>query len=268
MGHTTATARRLRHRPNFWQPARSTLWLGARHLPSTRDRSTIHLHHWERDRMANSGSKHIDPGLQWAVAFTSSILTWFTAISFVRVLPAALQLLSMLFPVACFAYALYVLPQWQEVGKRKDLINSLKEREYAHRMMRQHHLNLATDDIEFDGTMRELQAMYEPEAKGISTPHAQLALPEQATQLLKLQQEVMQACGDMGWALIEYVSGKGAPHREKDGWISVEKIRSNWGKNFGLNTEQIKELLMVLVNIQAGEWRDSSLREWRLLITL
>lgn len=218
--------------------------------------------------MANSGLKHIDPGLQWAIAFTSGILTWFIAISFVRILPAALQLLSMLFPVACFAYALYVLPQWQETGKRKDLINSLKEREYAHRLMRQHHLNLATDDIEFDGTMRELQAMYEPGQHDGTTPHAQLALPDQATYLLKIQQEVMQASGDIGWSAIEYLSGNGSQYCDKDGWITVEKLRSNWGKKFGLNTETLKTLLSTLGGIQCGEWRDSQLKEWRLLLTL
>ena len=216
--------------------------------------------------MANSGLKEVDPGLQWAIAFTSGILTWFIAISFVRILPAALQLLSMLFPVACFAYALYVLPQWQETGKRKDLINSLKEREFAHRTMRQHHLNLATDDIEFDGTMRELQAMYKPENG--STPHAQLALPEKETYFLRLQQEVMQACGDIGWSLVEYVSGQGAQYCEKDGWISTEKLRANWGKKLSLNTEQLRTLLSALVTIQVGEWKDSSLLEWRLLLTL
>ncbi|PSB14401.1 hypothetical protein C7B65_26500 [Phormidesmis priestleyi ULC007] len=133
--------------------------------------------------------------------------------------------------------------------------------------MRQHHLNLATDDIEFDGTLRELQSMYEPEAEG-TTPHAQLALPGKAAYLLKVQQEAMQACGDIGWALIEYVSGQGAQHCEKDGWISSEKLRANWGKKFGLNTEHMKSLLSALVNIQVGEWRDSSLKEWRLILTL
>ncbi|MGV0028222.1 hypothetical protein [Phormidesmis priestleyi] len=218
--------------------------------------------------MANTGLKEVDPGLQWAIAFSLGILTWFVAISFVRVLPAALQLLSMLFPIACFAYALYVLPKWQETGKRKDLINSLKEREFAHRMMRQHHLNLTTDDLGFDGTLRELEAMYAVEEPQQNvTPHAQLSLPEQATYLLKIQQEVMQSCGDIGWALVEYVSGRGTQYCDQDGWISLEKLRSNWGRNLGLSTENLKQLLIALNNIQIGEWRDSSLREWRLLLT-
>lgn len=219
--------------------------------------------------MANTGLKEIDPGLQWAIAFSSGILTWFVAISFVRVLPAALQLLSMLFPIACFAYALYVLPQWQVTGKRKDLINSLTEREFAHHTMRQHHLNLATDDLGFDGTLRELEAMYDIEEPQQSvTPHAQMALPEQSTYLLKVQQEVMQACGDIGWALVEYMSSQGSQYSDKDGWISTEKLRANWGKKFGLNTEQLRTLLSALVNIQTGEWKNSSMLEWRLILTL
>ncbi len=220
--------------------------------------------------MANTGLKEVDPGLQWAIAFSLGILTWFVAISFVRVLPAALQLLSMLFPIACFAYALHVLPKWQETGKRKDLINSLKEREFAHRMMRQHHLNLTTDDLGFDGTLRELEAMYAVEEPQQNvTPHAQLSLPEQATYLLKVQQEVMQACCDIGWALVEYMSGQGSQYSDKkDGWISTEKLRANWGKKFGLNTEQLRTLLSALVTIQVGEWKNSSMVEWRLILTL
>lgn len=218
--------------------------------------------------MAAINLKRLPYGVQWMASIGIGILTWFGAISFVRALPPPLQLLSMLVPIASFSYGLYVLPKWQVEGKRADLIDSLKERELAHRMMRQHHLNLATDDIEFDGTMRELEAMYPVDPPDSMTPHAQLALPEQATYLLKIQQEVMQSAGDIGWSLIEYLSGQGLQYCEKDGWISVEKLRANWGKKFGLNTENLKTLLSTLGGIQAGEWRDSSLKEWRLLLTL
>jgi hypothetical protein len=223
--------------------------------------------------MVNTALKRLPYGIQWGIAIGVGIFTWFVAVSFVRLLPAPLQLVTMLVPIACFSYGLYVLPKWQDEGKRKDLINSLKEREYAHRMMQQHHLNLATDDLEFTGTMRELTAMYpvdlsDDQPQQGTTPHAQLAPPEQANYLLKVQQEVMQSCGDIGWALVEYMSGQGAQYSDKEGWISTEKLRSNWGKKFGLNTEQLRTLLSALVSIQVGEWKNSSMLEWRLLLTL
>lgn len=218
--------------------------------------------------------KRLPYGIQWAVSIGLGIVVWFCAVSFVRFLPAPLQLLSMLIPIACFSYGLYVLPKWQEEGKQQDLIKSLMERERAHRLMRQHHLNLASGDVEFDGAMRALREMYPEEIEVTqqeehgSTPHAQLAPPQQATYLLKVQQEVMQACGDIGWAAIEYVSGRGAQNCDKDGWISVDKLRDNWAKVYGLKVDDLRSLLSALTNIQVGEWRDSSLKEWRLLLTL
>ncbi|MCY7276158.1 MAG: hypothetical protein LH702_21085 [Phormidesmis sp. CAN_BIN44] len=224
--------------------------------------------------MAAINLKRLPYGTQWMASIGIGILTWFVAISFVRALPPPLQLLSMLVPIASFGYGLYVLPKWQEEGKQQDLIKSLVERERAHRLMRQHHLNLASGDVEFDGAMRALKEMYPEEievtqeAERGTTPHAQLAPPDQSTYLLKVQQEVMQACGDIGWSAIEYVSGRGAQNCDKDGWISVEKLRDNWAKVYGLKADDLRSLLSSLTNIQVGEWKDSNLKEWRLLLTL
>ncbi len=223
--------------------------------------------------MVNPALKRLPYGIQWGMSIGVGIVTWFVAVSFVRLLPAPLQLLSMLIPIACFSYGLYVLPRWKDEGKRRDLIESLKEREYAHRIMQQHHLNIATDDIEFNSTMRELEAMYPVDnpadrTPSGTTPHSQLALPEQATYLLKVQQEVMQSCGDIGWALVEWASGSGSKYCGQDGWISVEGLRANWGKKYGLKTDDLKTLLSALVGIQIGEWRNSELKEWRLILTL
>ncbi|MBE9011029.1 hypothetical protein IQ250_12510 [Pseudanabaenaceae cyanobacterium LEGE 13415] len=209
-------------------------------------------------------------GQQWALTFGSGCFTWFILICFAQILPPAIQLLTFLIPILCFIHALHILPKWQKEGRRKDLTESLIEREVSHSMMNQHHRNLAAMDLDHNQQMSELTHLY-PEQNSDewgSTPHAELAPPEQATYLLKVKQDVMQACGDIGWLCLEYLSSKATQISDKDGWISVEKIRSNWGKNYGLNTDNLRELLVALTGIQMGEWRDSSLREWRLLLTV
>lgn len=207
-------------------------------------------------------------GQQWGVAVGIGFLTWFLGISFAKILPAPLQLLTMLIPIACFSYALWILPKWQKEGSRQDLIDSLVEREGAHKLMRQHHLNLGFIDREFEQTAQAMDEAYGIDPEPITaTPHAELSLPDKASHLLRVQQEVMQACGDIGWLFVEYVSSKGAQYCDSDGWINVDKLRSNWARNYGLNADNLKQLMIALNNIQIGEWRDSSMREWRLLLS-
>ncbi len=208
-------------------------------------------------------------GQQWAVTFGTGCFTWFILICFARILPPSIQLLTFTLPILCFVHALHILPKWQKEGRRQELTESLIEREISHGMMNQHHRNLATMDLDHTQQMQEIGNLYpEQSDEWGATPHAELAPPEQASYLLKLKQEVMQACGDIGWLCLEYLSGQGSQYCEKEGWISVEKLRGNWGKKYGLNTEQLRHLLAALTGIQAGEWRDSNLKEWRLLLTL
>lgn len=211
-----------------------------------------------------------DYGQQWALTFGAGCFTWFALICFARLLPPSIQFLTFLLPILCFTHALHILPKWQKQGRRKDLTESLIEREVAHSMMNQHHRNLAAMDLDHTQQMQELGALFgvESEPEPGATPHAELAPPEQSTYLLKVKQDVMQACGDIGWLALEYLSSKGTQISDKEGWISVEKIRSNWGRNYGLNTDNLRELLVALTGVQIGEWRDSSMREWRLLLTL
>lgn len=210
-----------------------------------------------------------DYGQQWALTFGAGCFAWFILICFARLLPPAIQFLTFLVPILCFIHALHILPKWQKEGRRQDLTESLIEREISHSMMNQHHRNLATMDLDHNQQMQELGNLYpEQTDEWGAIPHAELAPPEQATYLLKVKQDVMQACGDIGWLCLEYLSSKGTQQADKDGWISLEKVRSNWGRNYGLNTDNLRDLLIALTGIQIGEWRDSSMREWRLLLTL
>jgi hypothetical protein len=213
-------------------------------------------------------------GKQWAVSFGLGCFTWFCAVCFVGSLPPGLQLLTMFIPLVCFIVAVTLLPKWQKEGRRADLVDSLKEREWNSQVMGRHQVNMAAIGVDYDQELKALAELYappaptEPASGRYAVPHAGLPIADQANSLLKIQQEVMQCCGDVGWALVEYITGKGAQYCEGEGWISVEKLRSNWGKHFGLNTEHAKQLLIALSNIQLGEWRDSSLKEWRLLLTV
>lgn len=210
-----------------------------------------------------------DYGQQWTVTFGAGCFTWFILICFAKLLPPSIQLLTFLIPILCFIHALHILPKWQKEGRRQELTESLIEREISHGMMNQHHRNLATMDLDHNQQMQELGNLYpEQSSEWGVTPHSELAPPEQATYLLKLKQDVMQACGDIGWLCVEYLSGQGAQYGDPEGWITVEKLRSNWGKKYGLNTEQVRQLLTALTGIQAGEWRNSDQKEWRLLLTL
>lgn len=215
----------------------------------------------------------IDYGRQWAVSFGAGCFTWFLIICFAKILPAPLQLITFLIPICCFLTALSVLSRWQRQGRRDELIDSLQERERSHALMNRHHFNLASMDMEHHQAMQALRGMFpdeeeeDPSMRGV-TPHAQLSPPDQAVYLLRVKQDVMQACGDIGWLCVEYMSGQGSQYFDKEGWITVEKLRSNWGKKYSLNTEQLRQLLTALTHIQTGEWRDSSLKEWRLLLTV
>lgn len=214
-------------------------------------------------------------GQQWGVTAGIGSLSWFLGVSFARVLPAPLQLLTMLVPVGCFTFALSVLPKWQKEGRNNDLVESLKERERSHMLMNRHLFNLAAMDVDHNQAMSALNSLYGDSAISVqdepqisSTPQHGLPLADKENYLLQVQQEVMQVAGPLGWSLIEYVTGKGSKFADSDGWISIEKLRSNWGRNLGLNTEQLRQLVNVLNSIQIAEWRDASLRDCRLLLTV
>lgn len=214
-------------------------------------------------------------GQQWGVCAGIGSLSWFLGVSFARVLPAPLQLLTMLVPVGCFTFALTVLPKWQKEGRHNDLVESLKERERSHLLMNRHFFNLAAMDVDHNQVMSALSSMYGNDAISVkdepqiaSTPQHGLPLADKENYLLQVQQEVMQVAGPLGWSLIEYVTSKGSKFADSDGWIPLEKLRSNWGRNLGLNTEQLRQLVNVLNSIQIAEWKDANLKDCRLLLTV
>lgn len=205
-----------------------------------------------------------DYGKQWRFSFGLATFTWFAGICFVRLLPPPLQLITMLIPVVAYGYALYVIPKWQKEGKQSDLIESLTEREGAHALMNQHHFNLAAMDFEQSQRMTALQELYPPIATDDPTQNTGLATNSDIT----TQQQIQQISGEVGWKLFVYLTGSGTKYCDENGWIPLDKLRTNWARNHRLNTEELTRLLSVFTQNQLGEWKDGNCTEWRLLLTV
>ena len=201
--------------------------------------------------MVNPGSLgQLTHGQRWAIAFVSGWLTWILGLSIARILPPLLQFLFLSVPICCFGIAAYELPRWRKQGRRHDLAESLKEREFDHGLLNQHQLTMATLDLDFQGQHQALQELF-----GVPAPQS---LPESS-----LEKRIAEVAGEMGIALLYYLQGRGESLANAQGWISLEKIRSNWGKNYNLKTDELRTILAALGSIGIGEFKDSGQKEWR-----
>lgn len=208
---------------------------------------------------------NVDLGMQWGMFFGSGVVAWFIAISFTKFLPPALQILFMAAPVAFFCYALFLLPQWQQQGKARELEERLAEVERANALMRQHQIHLAAQDMDFAMTMEELQELHPQSAESPPQPldpHPQNSLPPQMT----LQQNVLQAAGEVGWDFLQYLTGKLDSLVDSDGFIKVARVRSSWARNRNLNTESLRKLIQAFVNLGLTEWKDGNCQEFKPLM--
>jgi hypothetical protein len=205
----------------------------------------------------------IDYGKQWGLFFGSGIVAWFIAISFTKFLPPSLQILFMATPVAFFCYSLFILPQWQQQGKARELEERLAEVERANALMRQHQISLAAQDMDFAYTMESLQELHpQPTDNSNLEPPPQNTLPPHMT----LQQNVMQAAGEVGWEFLKYVTDKFESLVDSDGFIKVARVRSSWARNRNLNTESLRKLIQAFVNIGLTEWKDGNQQEFKPLM--
>lgn len=193
-------------------------------------------------------------GQLWAIAFTGSCLLWFFGVSFVRILPAPLQLLFMLLPVIGFAYSVWLIPHWQRQGTKTAFVESLAERRMVQALTTQYQFDLASINLEHESRMRELASLYQPEPS--QATEAQVPIP--------LEDKARAIAGDYGQKLTLYLLTK-APVDE-DGWMSVEKLRANWAKNNGLTKAQLLELLGILTQNDLGEFKDMNCTEWRIQV--
>ena len=201
--------------------------------------------------MVNPGSlSQLTHGQRWAIAFVSGWLTWILGLSIARILPPLLQFLFLSVPIACFGIAAYELPRWRKQGRRHDLAESLKEREFDHGLMNQHQLTMATLDLDFQGQHQALM-----EIMGVPAPQS---LPESS-----LEKRIAEVAGEMGIALLYYIQGRGANLADSQGWIKVESLRSNWGKHYAMKTDEIRNILASLGAIGIGEFKDAAKKEWR-----
>jgi hypothetical protein len=79
--------------------------------------------------------------------------------------------------------------------------------------------------------------------------------------------KVLENCGEIGVELIDYLwDGKAEDFTDEDGFINVSKLRRNWGEHRGFKSQDFQELLSKLVQVEVGEFRDKTFKEWRLLL--
>lgn len=77
------------------------------------------------------------------------------------------------------------------------------------------------------------------------------------------QQIDFSAIPTQGLELLSYVCGRGSRHADAEGWFAVDKLRSNWGKDRGIQTEALKTLLRQLNEHRMGEFRAGGEKQWR-----
>ena len=186
----------------------------------------------------------------WAITFIGSCCLWFFAVSFVRVLPAPLQILFMLLPIAGFSYATWLTPHWQRQGTKTAFAESLAERRMVQALANQYEFDITAINAEHQSQLQELLNLYQP------PPPVQAAVP--------IEDKARAIAGDYGYKLTLYMLTK-AP-TDDEGWMPVEKLRANWAKNNGLTKDQLVELLALLTQNQMGEFKDPDCSEWRIQV--
>lgn len=208
----------------------------------------------------------IDYGKQWGMFFGSGIVAWFIAISFAKFLPPSLQILFLSLPVAFFCYSLFILPQWQQQGRQRDVEARLTEVERSTQLMHQHHVTMASQELDFAYTMDSLQDLY-PERVGYNPSPVESESPPMSPHTL--QQNVIQAAGEVGWEFVQYLTSKFDSLVDADGFIKLARVRSSWARNRNLDTDSLRRLIQAFVNLGLTEWKDGKQQEFKpLLVTM
>jgi hypothetical protein len=118
--------------------------------------------------------------------------------------------------------------------------------------------------LEEESTKERLMAHYFPPSAQMAPAAIAQAQRKQETQ--QLQEEPTEEANDfeaLALKFLEYVHGKGARYAEADGWFSVSRLQQHWGKNYGFNSNSFLELLQLLTQVEAGEFKDSNQCYWK-----
>lgn len=73
---------------------------------------------------------------------------------------------------------------------------------------------------------------------------------------------------EMAFRLLRYSLTKGKRHADSNGWIEVETLRLNWGKNNGFSAKEFRAFLSAINDAGWGVWQDDSQKFWRSSVNL
>lgn len=191
----------------------------------------------------------------WALIITGFAL-WLVPLS-LKVNPL-LQLLSFAMAFSCF---LMVVLSGDEMAYESKL-----SRQYR---MKRAQVTAARFGFAEDAEIRELAKEYAALPAAVASAPSEPA-PNKAESLEDVGEKlakVIAVCGDKAIELIDMLwDNKAADYTDEDGWINVSKLRRNWGERRGFKSQEFLEMLTKLHQLEIGEFKDESLKEWRLLL--
>lgn len=192
------------------------------------------------------------------VLLLAGVLLWLVPLS-LRV-DRFLQIMSFVASFSCFCA---ILTQTDEL----DYENKLQRQQRIKRAQ----VTAARFEYSEAAEVQQIQREYQLLPAGSSTdaaaplPGTQQALDQAGEKLA----QVLQHCGDAAIELIDYLwDGKAESISDEEGWIDIRQLRQNWGRHHGYNAETFAALLQKLTQLEVGEFQDSSLKKWRLLLVV
>lgn len=215
----------------------------------------------------------LSPLHRWTVATSLGALSYLVILSSGKVIPTPLRVVMWAFPIGLFGYAVRTIPAMEEQINQEQGMRALIRQQEEHSIIRQHQLNMVSREVDF---LQTLDALRTETGLAVDSPSAgdgnwgfNLGNPFGLLEAsVPLDRKVLEAMGEPALALWHYLSQRNHNLCDKNGWIQIEKIRSNWGKNRGFDTEAIRQLLSGLSSFSIGTWQDSRQLSWQLLISL
>lgn len=215
----------------------------------------------------------LSPLHRWTVATALGSLSYLVILASGKTIPTPLRVLLWGFPIGLFAYSVRIIPAMEEQINQEQGMRSLIRQQEEHSIIRQHQLDMTSREINF---LQTLDALRTETGLAVDPPSANdgnwgfslgnpFGLLESS---VPLDRKVLESLGEPALALWHYLSQRNHNLCDKNGWIGIEKIRANWGKDRNINTEGVRQLLSGLNSFSIGCWQDSRQQSWRLLQSL
>lgn len=212
----------------------------------------------------------LNPKQRWIASTVLGAASYLILMAGGRSIPTPIRLLCWAIPLGHLGYSITQLKPMEEQVATEEGMAALMKQQQEHAIIREHQLNMVSREVGFLGTLKALHDEFGIQAPA---PTAQdgnwgfnlgnpFGLLESS---VPLDRKILEALGEPALALWHYVSTKNHNLCDKDGWIGIEKIRSNWGKSRQLNTEAVRQLLSGLNSFGIGTWKDSRLADYKLL---